>query len=143
MLRLGLSRAELLALRRDHIELTDQENPVVYVFYDDVTKRGKERKLAADREFAAIFADFMERRPAVDLLFPVGFQAINGMVERVRTAAGITKQVTPQVLRHTFAVERARSGADEKQLLALLGLADDPRNRESVQRYLKLAAPAL
>jgi integrase/recombinase XerD len=77
------------------------------------------------------------------VLFPVGFQAINGMVERVRTAAGITKMVTPQVLRHTFAVDRAKSGADEKQLLTLLGLADDPRNRESVRRYLKLASPAL
>ena len=143
MLRLGLSRAELLALRREHIELTDPEHPVVYVFYDDVTKRGKERKLAADAEFAGIYADFLERRPPVDLLFPVGFQAINGMVERVRNAAGIKKDVTPQVLRHTFAVERAKSGADEQQLLALLGLADDPRNRESVRRYLKLAAPAL
>ena len=28
-------------------------------------------------------------------------------------------------------------------LLALLGLANDARNRASVQRYLKLAAPAL
>src|SRR5215218_784721 len=137
MMRLGLSRAELLALRREHIELTDPEHPVVYVFYEDVTKRGKERKLAADAEFAAIYAEFLERRPPVDLLFPVGFQAINGMVERVRRAAGIKKDVTPQVLRHTFAVERAKSGADEQQLLALLGLADDPRNRESVRRYLK------
>ncbi|MCC2629881.1 MAG: hypothetical protein K0S14_3531, partial [Thermomicrobiales bacterium] len=28
-------------------------------------------------------------------------------------------------------------------LLAILGLADDARNRASVQRYLKLAAPPL
>jgi integrase/recombinase XerD len=34
-------------------------------------------------------------------------------------------------------------GATEDDLLALLGLADDPRNRASVQRYLKLAEPAL
>lgn len=143
MMRLGLSRSELLALRRDHIDLADPEQPIVYVFYEDVTKRGKERKMAGDAGFAAIYADFLERRRPVDLLFPVGFQAINGMVERVRKAAEIEKEVTPQVLRHTFAVERAKSGADEKQLLALLGLADDPRNRDSVRRYLKLAEPAL
>lgn len=143
MMRLGLSRSELLALRRDHIDLADPEQPIVYVFYEDVTKRGKERKMAGDAGFAAIYADFLERRRPVDLLFPVGFQAINGMVERVRKAAEIEKEVTPQVLRHTFAVERAKSGADEKQLLTLLGLADDPRNRDSVRRYLKLAEPAL
>ena len=143
MLRLGLSRGELLALRRDHVDLADPERPIVFVFYDDVTKRGKERKLAADAEFAAIYARFLETKAPVDVLFPYGPQAVNGMVERVREAAGITKEVTPQTLRNTYAVERAKEGADEVQLLALLGLADDPRNRMSVRRYIKLAEPPL
>jgi integrase/recombinase XerD len=51
--------------------------------------------------------------------------------------------VTPQLLRDTYAVDRAREGADEDRLLALLGLADDPRNRASVGRYIKLGAPPL
>lgn len=143
MMRLGLARSELLALRRDHVELTDPARPVVYVYYEEIAKRGKERKLAADAKFGRIYAEFLERRKPVDLLFPIGFQAVNGMVDRVREAAGITKEVSPQTLRHTFAVERAKDGADEDALLALLGLADDPRNRASVQRYLKLASPGL
>ncbi|MBW3632935.1 MAG: tyrosine-type recombinase/integrase, partial [Chloroflexi bacterium] len=84
-----------------------------------------------------------EARSPVDLLFPVGPQAVNGMVDRVREAAGIQKEVTPQTLRHSFAVDRAQAGATEEDLLAILGLADDARNRASVQRYLKLAAPPL
>ncbi len=143
MLRLGLTRSELLALRREHIDLADPSGPVVYVFYDDVTKRGKERKLAAGNEFRVIYEAFLDERSPIDLLFPVGPQAVNGMVDRVREAAGIQKEVTPQTLRHTFAVDRALDGADEADLLAVLGLADDARNRASVQRYLKLAAPPL
>ena len=143
MLRLGLTRGELLALRREHIDLTDALNPVVYVVYDSAAKRGKERKLAGGPKLAEIYEAFLVARQPADVLFPLGFQAINGMVERVRTAAKIEKEVTPQVLRHTFAVERAKDGADEAALIALLGLADDARNRLSVQRYLKLAAPAL
>ncbi len=143
MLRLGLTRAELLALRRDHIDLVDPDRPVVFVFYDDVTKRGKERKLGGDAEFAALYASYLQVKAPVDTLFPYGPQAVNGMVERVRQAAGIRKDVTPQTLRHTYAVEKAKQGADEVQLLALLGLADDPRNRASVGRYIKLAAPPL
>lgn len=143
MLRLGLSRGELLALRRDHVDLADPERPVVYVFYDDPTKRGKERKLAADAEFAAIYADYLAAKEPVDHLFPVGPASVNGMVDRVRRAAGIAKEVTPQTLRHTYAVDRAAAGADEDALLSLLGLADDPRNRASVRRYLKLAEPPL
>lgn len=149
MLRLGLTRSELLALRRDHIDRADPQRPVVFIFYDDVTKQGKERTLAADETFAALYDAYLESLAARlasevgDRLFPVGPPAVNGMVERVRVAAGITKEVTPQTLRHTFAVEQARAGADEAQLLKLLGLADDPRNRASVGRYLKLAEPPM
>ncbi len=141
MMRLGLSRSELLALRRDHIDRTDPERPVVFIFYADRSKHGKERKLAADETFAALYEGFLAARDPQDLLFPVGPQAVNGMVDRVQQAAGISKEVTPQTLRHTFAVNQARDGADEERLLKLLGLANDPRNRASVQRYIKLAEP--
>lgn len=143
MMRLGLARSELLALRREHIDLDDPAGPVVYVFYEDAAKRGKERKLAGGEEFRAIYLTYLEERSPVDLLFPVGPQAVNGMVDRVREAAGLQKEVTPQTLRHTFAVDRALAGATEEDLLAVLGLANDARNRASVQRYLKLAEPPL
>ena len=42
-----------------------------------------------------------------------------------------------------LAIEKARQGANEDNLLTLLGLADDPRNRSSVRRYVKLAEPPL
>lgn len=143
MMRLGLTRAELLALRREHVDLDDPAGPVVYVFYEDASKRGKERKLAAGDDFRTIYLAYLEDRSPVDLLFPVGPQAVNGMVDRVREAAGVQKEVTPQTLRHTFAVDRAAAGATEEDLLAVLGLANDARNRSSVQRYLKLAEPPL
>lgn len=141
MMRFGLTRAELLALERDHIDRTTEPAPTVYVFYADATKRGKERHLMTTPEFGEVLDRFLEERNPRGRLFPVGPQAVNGMVERIRRAAGIDKEVTPNVLRHTFAVDQARKGADQKQLLALLGLADDPRNRASVNRYLRLAAP--
>jgi len=143
MLRLGLSRSELLALRREHIELENPERPVIYVFYDDPTKRAKERKLAANAEFASLYAEYLATASPIDRLFPVFPATVNVMVDRVRQAAGIQKDVTPKTLRHTYAIDKAKTGADETQLLTLLGLADDPRNRTSVRRYLKLAEPPL
>ena len=143
MLRLGLTRGELLALRRDHIDRSQAETPVVYIVYEQLAKQSKDRHLAADASFAGIYERFLEERNPADLLFPVGPPAINGMVERVRRAAGIERDITPQTLRTTFAVERARAGADQQQLLALLGLVDDPRNRASVNRYLALAEDPL
>ena len=141
MMRFGLTRAELLALERDHIDRTTSPAPTVYIFYADPSKRGKERHLITTQAFAEVLDRFIEERNPHGTLFPVGPQAVNGMVERVRRAADIDKEVTPNVLRHTFAVDQARRGADQQRLLALLGLADDPRNRASVNRYLKLAEP--
>jgi integrase/recombinase XerD len=143
MLRLGVSRSELLAIKRDHIDLTDATRPVVYIFYENPRWRGKERKLAGYPEFTAAYQAFLAEYDPADVLFEMLPQSVNKLVERVARAAGLTKHVTPQLLRDTYAVNQARLGADENKLLALLGLADDPRNRLSVQRYLKLGAPAL
>ncbi len=143
MMRLGLTRAELLALKRDHIDRSSPTQPEVHVMYDDVAKQSKNRKLAADREFADLYDAFLTARNPQALLFPIGPQAVNGMVERLRRAANIEKDVSPQTLRTTFAVERAKSGADQQQLLALLGLVNDPRNRSSVDRYIAQASAPL
>lgn len=143
MLRLGLSRHELLALRASHIDWSDPDQPVVYVFAEGQKRRLRERKLAATRELTEIYRALVEEEGSVDRLVPILPQSVNKMVERVAQAAGIQKPVTPQTLRHTFAVEQAKRGATEDELLELLGLADDARNRLSVRRYLRLAAPPL
>ncbi len=143
MMRLGLTRSEILGLRRDYVDRTSEFTPIVFVHYDDPAKHVKERRLATNAEFATIYDRYIDERAPVDLLFPFGPPAINGMVERVRRAAGIAKDVTPQTLRHTFAVEQARDGADSTRLLKLLGLADDARNRASVERYIKISEPPL
>ncbi len=140
MMRLGLTRSELLSLERDHIDRSEPGSPVIHVLYRETSRQSKERQLAADAEFATVYDTFLDSREIEGPLISVGPQAVNTMVDRVRKAAGITKDVTPQTLRSTFAVERAREGADQVALLALLGLADDPRNRQSVRRYLALAA---
>ena len=144
MLRLGLTRGEVNHLKREHIDRSTPDQPVVYIYYDNPRHQGRERKLAAGPEFAPILQRLIEASdPDEEALFPIPPQTINVLVERVARAPGLNRHVSPQTLRDTFAVDRAREGADEDELLQLLGLADDARNRVSVQRYLKLAAPPL
>jgi integrase/recombinase XerD len=139
MLRLGLSRAEVLALRRHDIDRSNMFAPIVRIESDDLSKPNKNRTLTADGRFGEIYGEFLDRRNPEGRLFPVGFQAINGMVDRVRKAAGIERAVTPRLLRESYASDRARAGASEGDLIRELGLADDLRNRQSVRRYLELA----
>ena len=143
MMRLGLTRGEVLGLREGHIDRENPEQPVVFVGFESAAKRGRERRLAASREIIARLDQYVGEAEPVDRLFPVGPPAVNAMVERVRRRAGIAKTVTPQTLRATFAIERARHGADTQELLDLLGLVDDPRNRASVDRYIEAALPPM
>lgn len=143
MLRLGLSRAEVLQLRHEHVDLSNPEQPIIYVYYDNQRHHGRERRLAANAEFARLYRSLAgdeEPRGPVIAILP---QSMNKLVERVASDAGIDRRVSPQSLRDSFAVDQAREGATEENLLALLGLADDARNRMSVRRYLKLAQPPL
>lgn len=143
LLRLGLTRAELLRLRHRDVDLSDPDQPVVYIYYDQPRSRSKERKLAAGPEFARIYRRLVDEYDDEGVLFDVLPQSVNRVIERVTQAAGIEKPVSPQSLRDTFAVSQAARGLDEQGLLELLGLANDARNRASVQRYIKLARPPL
>ena len=143
LLKLGLTRTELLALKVDHIDMANPEQPIVYIYYEEARSRPKERKLAADAEFGDALHRYIAEYKPISRLFTVLPQSVNKMIDRVAMDAGIQKRVTPQSLRDTFAVDQARAGADEKKLLQILGLAPDSRNRKSVQRYIKLAAPPI
>lgn len=141
LMKLGLTRTELLALHVDHVDISNREQPLVYIYYEDIRSQKKERKLAANVEFTETFEAYLADFKPVSRMFNLLPQSINKLVDRIAEDAGISKRVTPQSLRDTFAVEQAKAGADEKKLLLILGLAPDSRNRKSVQRYIKLAAP--
>lgn len=140
MLKLGLNRTELLNLSTQHVDMTVPESPVVYVHYEDPRWRHKERRLRADERFTEAFNEYVSSLPD-DRMFVVLPQVVNAVIHRLAKAAEISKTVTPQSLRDTFGVEQARAGRTEDELLAILGLASDPRNRDSVRRYIKLAEP--
>jgi integrase/recombinase XerD len=140
MLKLGFTRTELLAIQPEHVDLSDAQNPQIYVAYDDKRWQKKERKLTAAAQLTPVFKRYLDEFEPRRKLFEMLPQSVNKLVERVARDAGINKKVTPQLLRDTFAVEEARNGAGTGDLLKILGLAPDPRNRMSVDRYVKLAA---
>ena len=139
MMYAGLTRGELLNLERGDVDRTDPAAVVIRIVTDDLRKRNQNRDAHAPADLAVAYDAFLTARNPQGRLFPVGFQAINGMVDRVRRRAGISRSVTPRTLRETFAVRRALSGASAGQLIHELGLANDLRNRQSVDRFLAFA----
>lgn len=130
----GLRVSELRSLPRE-IDLTR----------DEVTVRGKGEKvrivfLSEDAKQA--IRDYLEKRADIDDALFISHakrdakkdgtdgsrrlttRSIERIVEKYAIKAGVTKRVTPHTIRHSFATDLLRNGADIRSVQALLGHAD-------------------
>lgn len=129
----GLRVSELCSLPRD-LDLSS----------DEIAVRGKGDKvrvvfLSTDAKKA--IKEYLDKRADIDdaLFVQIGIKALNEakkqdslrlsarsierMVKGYAIKAGISKKVTPHVLRHTFATDLLSNGADLRSVQALLGHA--------------------
>lgn len=115
----GLRISELCGLTPDSINLKRGEFSV----------RGKGGKIRvvflSDRAKTSV-AKYLDKRGDVDAenLFPMTPRSIQRMIKKYAIAAGITKKVTPHVLRHAFATDLLQNGADLRSVQAMLGHAN-------------------
>lgn len=113
----GLRVSELCALTTD-IDLSR----------DEMSVRGKGDKVRvvflSDRAKDAVKAYMKVRKGMEESLFKVTPRSVQDLVKRYAIKAGITKTVTPHVIRHSFATDLLENGADLRSVQALLGHAN-------------------
>jgi len=132
----GLRVSELSKLRRTDINLKRKKNGVI-----EFTVRGKGKKVRIVflSERAAFWvSEYLKRRVDVSpWMFvrmdkaaassinrddePMTPRSIQRLVEKYTILAGITKQVTPHTLRHTFATDLLSNDADIRSVQTMLG----------------------
>jgi len=126
----GLRLSELCALSIDDVDLQRDEfsvrgkgDKVRVVFLTEAAKHAIKTYLARRKDIdAALFVQTGPRAQAArDLrLSP---RAVQRLMKQAAITAGITRKVTPHVLRHSFATDLLRNGADLRSVQALLGHA--------------------
>jgi site-specific recombinase XerD len=126
----GLRISELCALSIDDVDLSREEfsvrgkgDKVRVVFLSDAAKDALRGYLSKRKDLDdALFVRY--GRKANDggelRLQP---RAVQRLLKRYAAAAGITRKVTPHVIRHSFATDLLSNGADLRSVQALLGHA--------------------
>lgn len=133
----GLRIFEACALEQRDI---DSKRMVIMV------RDGKGQKdryvMLADNLLAGLRAYFKAVRPKPPLLFPgqkpgrpITIGTVRGALHKATDKTGLTKRVTPHVLRHSFATHLLETGADIRTVQLLLGHA----SIRSTQLYTHLS----
>lgn len=124
----GLRVSELVALdtdidlSKDEMSVRGKGDKVRVVFFSDEAKRAVKRYLDARTDLdEALFINMGPNALAENRRLSA--RSVERVVKHYATRAGITKKVTPHVVRHSFATDLLQNGADIRSVQALLGHA--------------------
>lgn len=128
----GLRVSEAANLKKEDINLEKNEfsvkgkgGKVRVVFLDQSAKDATKKYLAARLDKSEfLFVSYGHAKNAADIIdIEQGMtpRSIQRMVKKYTTMAGITKDVTPHTMRHSFATDLLQNGADLRAVQSLLG----------------------
>lgn len=111
-----------LDLNRDEFSIRGKGGKVRVVFLSEEAKTAIREYLKLRKDFAeAMFVKVSTEKIKTDGINGLTRRSIERIVKRYATMAGITKKVTPHVIRHCFATDLLSNGADLRSVQALLG----------------------
>jgi site-specific recombinase XerD len=130
----GLRVSELCSLtndfdfKRDEISIRGKGGKVRVVFISDEAKKSVKKYLDARKDMSdALFVQVGDTpKPGLGAGAgtPLTRRSIERIVKQHAIKAGITKKVTPHVIRHSFATDLLNNGADIRSVQVMLGHAN-------------------
>ena len=129
----GLRVSELVALNRDSVNITSGEFNVIgkgrkirVVFLSESAKAWLSKYLLERKDaYRPLFIRYSGPKPTeqelTDEKARLSARSIERMIEKYRKIAGITKRIGPHTLRHSFATDLLKAGADLRSVQEMLG----------------------
>lgn len=127
----GLRVSELSSLKIEGVNISRGEfsvrgkgGKVRVVFLSDAAKEALKAYLASRRDPSPfVFVSHDRAKKGREDSGPLTPRSIERIVQAYARRAGVVKRITPHTLRHTFATDLLRSGADIRAVQSLLGHA--------------------
>ncbi len=123
ILHTGIKKSECINLHVNHIDLSDPQNPALWVRYKETRRRHKERRIALPREWPVILEEYLEQYPSRQYLFPWSGRNLEYVLTDIAVEAGIPR-ITFEILRWTCAVRDFAAGMEPTDLRHKLGLSE-------------------
>lgn len=127
----GLRVSELCSLTsdidlsRDEFSIRGKGGKVRVVFLSSAAKDALQKYMKVRKDMSeALFVSVSKNKENVGDGKGLDRRSIERVVKKYATIAGITKKVTPHVIRHCFATDLLSNGADIRAVQQLLGHAD-------------------
>lgn len=121
----GLRVSELIALTKDHIRSDSNQITIIgkgrkmrstFITRDAFEKLEEYRAMRTD-SLPFVFVSHTKNRPSMAL----SRNAVENIVRKYTLLCGISKKITPHTIRHSFATQLLKKGADIRAVQALLG----------------------
>ncbi len=142
LLTTGIKKSETLALRLSDLDFSNAQQPILFIRYDEVKKRFKERKLKLPLDFADSLARYREQYTLKEHLFECSARNLEYVLADVAKASGLGDTVSFESMRWTCALRDFESGMNDDLIRQKLGLTKITWE-DAGERLKRLAAKPL
>lgn len=123
LLQTGIKKSECLGIHQNHIDLESPEGPTLLIKYASPVNRYKERKLILSDEWLSVYEEYIGQYNPVDRLFPWSPRRLEYLLEDIGEEAGLTKHLSFDMCRWTYALSEYRRGTEPNQIRLNLGVS--------------------
>jgi len=142
ILQTGIKKAECMNIVLNHLDLSNPDDPAVWIRYQDPRRRHKERKLRLPTGWPAVLQAYKAQYQIEDVLFPCTPRNLEYVLTDVAQAANLPNGMSFEMLRWTSAVRDYQAKMSAEQQRQKMGLSKASW-REVKVKLAKLAQRAL
>jgi integrase/recombinase XerD len=123
ILHTGIKKSECTNIHLNHLDLSNPNEPAVWIRYKSARRRHKERRITLPPFWPNVLEEYLSQYPTKQFLFPWTGRNLEYILTGVAEQAGVSR-LTFEMLRWTCALNDYAAGMDSDTLRRKMGLSE-------------------